>query len=140
MRLLSISTSQVINIAKLILIRHRQSTWNTVNKFTGWVDVPLSKDVVHVWRRSFSIRPPGGESLEDTMQRSLPFFRSRILTQLKDGDNVPVAAHGNSLRSIIMEIDRLSEEEVPNLEIATGIPMIYDVDEAGVATNKVILL
>jgi 2,3-bisphosphoglycerate-dependent phosphoglycerate mutase len=66
--------------------------------------------------------------------------RRRILTQLKHGDNVLVAAHGNSLRSIIMELDRLSPESVPNLELATGIPIIYDVDAAGQATNKIILI
>lgn len=99
----------------------------------------FGKDVVQAWRRSFSIQPPGGESLEDTMQRTLPFFCSRILTHLKHGDNVLVAAHGNSLRSIIMQLDNLSIEEVPKLELVTGIPIVYDVDMVGNATNKVIL-
>ena len=231
-------------MAKLILIRHGQSTWNAANIFTGWVDVPLSKkgrneavlaaeklknyvidvcftslliraietaviclteyeevcagrspvikhaaddpewhgwdkyegdptqelpiftsqalderyygklqglnktqtaekygaEVVMEWRRSFSGHPPGGESLEDTMKRTLPFFRDRILTHLKHGDTVLVAAHGNSLRSIIMELDHLPPEAVPGLELATGMPIVYDVDEQGNISNKQILL
>lgn len=232
-------------MAKLILLRHGQSLWNAANKFTGWVDVPLSeqgraeatiascklknnkyhidvcftsmlframetavicltecdeicggktpiikhdatdedwhgwdkyegspeeelpiypcsclderyygelqglnktqtaekygKEKVHEWRRSFSVPPPGGESLEDTMKRALPFFQDRILTHLKHGDNVLVAAHGNSLRAIIMSLDNLTPEEVTQLELATGVPIIYDVDESGKATNKMIL-
>ncbi|MDC0834529.1 Phosphoglycerate mutase [Geitlerinema sp. FC II] len=230
-------------MAKLILVRHGQSTWNAANKFTGWVDVPLSrlgreearkaaekireytvdvcftsllvraietaviclteyeevcrgrspvlkheaddphwhgwdkyegdesielpvftsmalderyygdlqgldkaktaekygKDRVHEWRRSFSVRPPGGESLEDTVARTLPFFTSRITTHLQHGDNVLVAAHGNSLRAIIMHLDKLSPENVPGLELATGIPVIYDVDAEGNVSNKTVL-
>ena len=230
-------------MAKLILVRHGQSTWNAENRFTGWVDVPLSKfgrreaieaaqklsgyridlaftsllvraiettaicltecegvcgerspvfkhkaddpdwhgwdnydgdkskevpiflsqalderyygelqglnkaemtqkygqEIVHLWRRSFDVRPPGGESLKDTAARTLPYFRSRILTHLKHGDNVLVAAHGNSLRSIIMELDRLSEAEVPNLELKTGIPIVYDFNEEGNVVGKEIL-
>lgn len=216
-------------MAILILLRHGQSLWNAANKFTGWVDVPLSErgraeamiascklrtyrvnvcftsmlmraletavicltecdeicggripvvkhavdnpewhgwdeydgnpseelpifpsaalderyygqlqglnkaataekygfEQVHEWRRSFSSRPPGGESLEDTMNRTVPFFRSRILTHLKQGDNVLVVAHGNSLRSIVMSLDNLSPEEVPNLNLKTGVPIVY---------------
>lgn len=232
-------------MAKLILLRHGQSLWNAANKFTGWVDIPLSeqgraeatiascklknnkyhvdvcftsllframetavicltecdeicggktpiikhdaadedwhgwdkydgnpeeelpiypsvalderyygqlqglnktqtvekygKEQVHEWRRSFTVPPPGGESLEDTMKRALPFFQERILTHLKHGDNVLVAAHGNSLRSIMMGLDNLSPEEVTKLELATGVPTVYDIDESGKATNKAIL-
>lgn len=232
-----------MNMTKLILIRHGQSTWNAANRFSGWVDVPLNKrgrleatlaayklkdykvdicftsllvraietavicltenqeicggknpvikhnsdepqwhgwdkyegdcsqelpiftsmqlderyygelqglnkaetaeklgkELVHQWRRSFSVRPPGGESLEDTMNRTVPFFKERILTHLKQGSNTLVAAHGNSLRSIIMELDKLKPEEVPNLELATGQPIVYDVDEKGSVSNKLIL-
>jgi 2,3-bisphosphoglycerate-dependent phosphoglycerate mutase len=230
-------------MSTLILIRHGQSTWNAANKFTGWVDVPLSKrgraeaacaayklseykidvcftslliraietavicltecesncagkspvikhdkddpqwhgwdkyegdptqelpifpsaalderyygdlqglnkaettakfgqEQVVAWRRSFGDRPPHGESLEDTMHRVLPFFRDRIFTHLLQGDNVLVAAHGNSLRSIIMELDRLSELEVPGLELATGVPIVYQIERSGQVTRKQIL-
>lgn len=230
-------------MAKLILVRHGQSTWNAQNKFTGWVDVPLSRrgrieaclaahkissytiDVcftslliraietaiiclteceqvcagkspvikhtaddphwhgwdkyegeaseevpvftsealderyygdlqglnkaqtaqkfgeaqVREWRRSYDIHPPGGESLADTSERTLPFFQTRIMTHIKHGDNVLVAAHGNSLRSIIMELDQLTEEEVPNLELATGIPIVYEFDKGSKISSKLIL-
>ena len=99
----------------------------------------LGEELVHKWRRSFSVRPPGGESLEDTMNRTLPFFKERVLTHLKQGDNTLVAAHGNSLRSIIMELDKLEPEQVPNLELATGQPIVYDVDEQGNVSNKSVL-
>jgi 2,3-bisphosphoglycerate-dependent phosphoglycerate mutase len=94
---------------------------------------------VHQWRRSFSARPPGGESLEDTMNRTITFFRDRILAHLKRGDNVLVSAHGNSLRSIVMYLDNLSPEEVPLLELKTGIPIVYSIDSEGQVTTKVIL-
>jgi 2,3-bisphosphoglycerate-dependent phosphoglycerate mutase len=94
---------------------------------------------VKLWRRSFSVRPPGGESLQDTLNRTLPFFRDRILTHLKQGDNVLVAAHGNSLRSIIMDLDHISEEDIPTLELATGVPIIYEIDASGQAVDKLIL-
>lgn len=227
----------------LILIRHGQSLWNAANKFTGWVDVPLSEqgraeamvaatklrsyrvDVcftsllframetavicltecseicggktpifkhgdedpnwhgwdhydgepaqelpifttsqlderyygklqglnkqetaekfgaaqVQLWRRSFSERPPGGESLEDTMHRAMPFFRDRILAHVRAGDHVLVAAHGNSLRSIMMELDRLTPAEVPLLELATGVPIVYRMETDGSVLQKVIL-
>jgi 2,3-bisphosphoglycerate-dependent phosphoglycerate mutase len=230
-------------MAKLILIRHGQSIWNAANKFTGWVDVPLSKlgrleaskaayrlrnyqldvcytslliraietaviclteypeicagrspivkhplndpdwhgwnqyegnsteelpiflspalderyygqlqglnkaqtaekygvDQVQQWRRSFSTRPPQGESLQDTMNRTIPYFQSRILPHLQAGENVLVAAHGNSLRSIIMILDNLNTETIADLELVTGIPIVYDLNEAAKVTDKIIL-
>lgn len=99
----------------------------------------LGKELVHKWRRSFSVRPPNGESLEDTMNRTLPFFKERVMLHLKQGDNTLIAAHGNSLRSIIMELDKLEPEEVANLELATGQPIVYDVDKLGNISNKLIL-
>jgi 2,3-bisphosphoglycerate-dependent phosphoglycerate mutase len=80
---------------------------------------------VHRWRRSFDEAPPGGESLQMTAQRTVPYFHSAILPHLKAGRHVFVAAHGNSLRSIVMEIESLSPDEVVSLEIATGEPLIY---------------
>ena len=232
-------------MAKLILIRHGQSLWNAQNKFTGWVDVPLSergraeatiascklreknyqidvcftsllmrametaivcltecdevcggktpiiqhaaedpnwhgwdkyegdhsqelpifptsalderyygqlqglnktetaakygKEQVHIWRRSYDTPPPGGESLEDTKTRVIPFLRERVLAHIKNGETVLVAAHGNSLRSIIMDLDKLSPEEVTKLELATGVPIIYEFDSEAKVINKTLL-
>lgn len=79
-----------------------------------------------LWRRSYDVPPPNGESLEMTAKRTLPYFDMEIIPQLQAGKNVLVSAHGNSLRSIVMELDGLSEEEVVALEIPTGVPIIYD--------------
>lgn len=86
----------------------------------------FGKDQVQIWRRSYDVAPPGGESLEMTAQRSIPYFKDEIMPALKNGLNVFVSAHGNSLRSIVMFIDNLSKEEVVKLELATGEPIIYD--------------
>jgi 2,3-bisphosphoglycerate-dependent phosphoglycerate mutase len=232
-------------MSKLIMLRHGQSLWNAANRFTGWVDVPLSErgraeatiasckireaglvidvcftsmliraietaivvmtecdevrqgkipivqhaaddpswhgwdkyhsepdkeipifptaalderyygelqglnkaetaekygsEQVQLWRRSFSEKPPGGESLEDTMHRAVPFFREQILTHLKQGSNVLIAAHGNSLRAIIMDLDQLTPDEVVKLELATGVPIVYDIGPEGQVSNKKIL-
>lgn len=80
---------------------------------------------VHLWRRSFDIAPPGGESLKMTSERSIPYFKEMIVPYLKKGRNVFVSAHGNSLRSIVMHLDQLPPEEVVKLEIPTGLPLIY---------------
>lgn len=80
---------------------------------------------VHTWRRSFDQAPPEGESLEMTAARSIPYFKEHIMPSLKEGNNVLVSAHGNSLRAIVMFLDRLSEREVTQLELATGEPIIY---------------
>ncbi len=188
----------------LCLIRHGESLWNEEDRFTGWVDVPLteigrkqakdaagllkSKNIkfdvaytsqlsraietldiiinelgysipiikdahlnernygdlqglnkektaliygveqVHLWRRSYDIRPPNGESLEDTQKRTVPFFQHAIQTDLQDNRNVLVVAHGNSLRSIVMYIDMLTKNQVLALEIPVALPIIYEYD------------
>ena len=81
---------------------------------------------VHIWRRSYDTPPPGGESLETCAERTIPCLEELIIPDLKDGKTVLVAAHGNSLRSIVMHIEGLSKEEVLSLEIPTGIPIIYE--------------
>lgn len=213
---------------KLIMMRHGESEWNKRNRFTGWVDIPLSKkgideaieggkkikdypidlivttpliralmtamlamtehssgkvpiilhpgegkmeswakihatdlademipvircselnermygelqglsksetaekfgpEQVKIWRRSFDVPPPNGESLAMTAERSIPYFVDKIVPFLKEGNNIFISAHGNSLRSIVMYLDNLSKEEVLNLEIATGEPIIYE--------------
>jgi len=209
-------------MAKLVLVRHGQSQWNLENRFTGWVDVPLTdlgkeearkageklkgitfdkaytsnlkraqetlktilgvigqenlpvvKDValnerhygalqglnkaetakkygdeqVHIWRRSYDVPPPTdktalnpegiSESLKDTAARTLPFFTGRIVPELKMGKNILVAAHGNSLRSIVMDLDKLTKEQVLELNIATGAPILYEMDASGRVLDKV---
>lgn len=192
-------------MAKLVLIRHGQSLWNLENRFTGWVDVPLTQkgreearaaakkiagmhfdvaytsalsraqetlkeildtlgydlpiirdqalnerhygdlqglnkaqtaekygaEQVHLWRRSYDVPPPNGEALKNTAERTLPFFDRCIKGDLVEGKNVLVVAHGNSNRSIVMSLENLSGEEVVKLELGTGIPRIYDIDNEG---------
>ena len=84
---------------------------------------------VHIWRRSYDVPPPNGESLELTASRTIPYLQSQILFSLKEGKNVFVAAHGNSLRSIVMSIEDLSKEDVLKLEIPTGQPIVYEWNE-----------
>ena len=193
-------------MARLILLRHGESQWNLENRFTGWVDVPLSprgvqeatqageklrsfkfdraftsvlaranetlrlvletisqtdipiekdkalnermygelqglnKDEtakkygeaqVKIWRRSYDVRPPGGESLKDTAERVLPYYERTIKPYLQKGDTILVAAHGNSLRALIMELEQLSQEQVLELNIPTGAPLLYELDKTG---------
>ena len=197
-------------MAKLVLVRHGQSLWNLEDRFTGWVDVPLTDkgreearnagkrlrdvrfdvaytsvlsraeetldlilgvlrqlppvirdqalnerhygdlqglnkkrtaelhgaDQVKLWRRSYDVAPPNGEALKNTAERTLPFFERAILGDLRLGKNVLVVAHGNSNRSIVMKLDRLSEEQVVALELATGVPLVYEIDERGEVLSK----
>ena len=198
---------------RLVLVRHGQSLWNLQNRFTGWVDVPLTAEgeaearragerlrgqrfdvaytsaltraqetlrliletsgidvpvirdaklnerdygdlagldkaetaerygaeQVHTWRRSFDVAPPGGESLRDTAARTLPFFDRAVMGDLRHGRDVLVVAHGNSNRSIVMRLDDLGHEEVVTVELATGVPVLYDLDDAGRVTGKRVL-
>lgn len=82
---------------------------------------------VHLWRRSYDVRPPNGECLKDTAARTIPYFQNTIKLILEQKQNVLVVAHGNSLRSIVMHLDNLTEQDVLQLEIGTGDPLIYDV-------------
>ncbi|OIO37664.1 MAG: 2,3-bisphosphoglycerate-dependent phosphoglycerate mutase [Candidatus Omnitrophica bacterium CG1_02_46_14] len=193
-------------MSTLVLVRHGESQWNLENRFTGWVDVPLSPkgiqeaktagekikkenvyfnkaytsalkraqntltlmleilgqtdipvekdqalnerhygdlqglnktetakkfgdEQVKIWRRSYDIAPPNGESLKDTAARTLPYFEGKIMKDIKAGQNVIVSAHGNSLRSIIMHLDKLTKAEVVELNLATGVPIIYQFDK-----------
>lgn len=197
-------------MAKLVLLRHGESQWNLENRFTGWVDVPLSpkgeeearaagrmligfrfdrayvsvlkraidtmrivleiigqtdlpveKDQalnermygdlqglskaetiakfgehqVKLWRRSYDVRPPGGESLKDTAERVLPYYERRIRPDILAGKTLVVVAHGNSLRALVMHLDLLSTEEVLELNIPTGAPLLYEFDAAGAVLN-----
>jgi 2,3-bisphosphoglycerate-dependent phosphoglycerate mutase len=196
---------------QLVLIRHGQSQWNLENKFTGWIDIPLSlkgeqeareagekiknfkfdkvytsvlqraiktyeiaaevagfnnlpvekdkalnermygdlqglnkdemrkkfgAEQVHIWRRSYDVAPPNGESLKNTAERVLPYWHSHIEPDLKAGKNILVVAHGNSLRALIMYLDKLTGDEVVKLEIPTGVPILYEFDDSMKVVNK----
>ena len=201
-------------MARLVLLRHGESQWNLENRFTGWVDVPLSprgiqeaKDAgeklrtfkfdraftsvlaranetlrlaletigqtgipvekdkalnermygelqglnkdetakkygeaqVKIWRRSYDVRPPGGESLKDTAERVLPYYEQTIKPYLLKGDSILIAAHGNSLRALIMELEQLSREQVLELNIPTGAPLLYELDNRGKVVDHLYL-
>jgi 2,3-bisphosphoglycerate-dependent phosphoglycerate mutase len=229
---------EVLTLATLVLVRHGQSQWNLENRFTGWVDVPLSakgreeassagkklKDMrfdmmyvshlmraiqtlhyillelsderipilyheekqihawehytgnqdkeipvyqsvdlaeryygdlqglnkaetmkkygeaqVHLWRRSYDINPPHGESLKDTCERTIPYYKKNIEPELQAGKNVLVVAHGNSLRSITKYVENISDEDIPNVEIPTGVPIVYTFDTQMKEQNKILL-
>ena len=200
-------------MAKLVLLRHGQSTWNLENRFTGWIDVPLTEmgikeaeeagkkiryagihidkaftsvlkraqdtlticlratgqegiptqydqalnerhygdlqglnksetaqqygdEQVKLWRRSYDVKPPNGESLKDTAARTLPYFESHIVPALQAGENVIISAHGNSLRAIVMKLDNLNEQQVLELNIPNGVPIVYDMDSRGNPMSK----
>ena len=84
---------------------------------------------VHIWRRSYDVAPPNGESLKDTEERVVPYFQSEIEPLLREGKNVLVVAHGNSLRALIKYLEHLSPEEIVKVEIPTGKPKVYELDE-----------
>jgi 2,3-bisphosphoglycerate-dependent phosphoglycerate mutase len=94
------------------------------------------EEQVLIWRRSYDVPPPGGESLKDTAARTLPYFNSAILPALKAGKTVLIAAHGNSLRSIIMEIESLTPDEILKREVATGEPVAYSIGADGELAGK----
>jgi 2,3-bisphosphoglycerate-dependent phosphoglycerate mutase len=139
-----------------------QITGNTILEIINQSDIPIIKNIalnernygslaglnkddarkkwgeeqVHIWRRSYDIPPPDGESLENTAERVLPYFNKEILPKVILGSNILIAAHGNSLRSLIMQLDELSKEEILSLEIPTGAPIKYIFDEYGAVVDK----
>ena len=90
-----------------------------------------------IWRRSYDVPPPGGESLKDTAARTLPYYEAEILPQLKAGKTVLIAAHGNSLRAMVMAIENLTPEQILKREIATGQPTVYKIDVTGKLGERV---
>jgi 2,3-bisphosphoglycerate-dependent phosphoglycerate mutase len=97
------------------------------------------EEQVHIWRRSFDIPPPGGESLKDTAERVLPYFDAEIMPQIKAGQNILIAAHGNSLRALVMQLDGLTREEIIDVNIGTGEPYCYQLDANCAVISKEIL-
>lgn len=203
-------------MALLILVRHGESEWNLQNRFTGWVDIDLTKkgeDEAHkagkklkeqgyridavftsvlkrairtteiileelglsnmlyaksqalnerhygnlqglnkqeigekygmeqlkIWRRSYDVAPPGGESLKDTQNRVMPYYHQHIEPLLKQNKNVLVSAHGNSLRALVMYLENLSKEEILELNIPTGVPYVYKINDKLEIIDKIIL-
>jgi len=137
------------------VLKRANRTLDIVLKKIGQEDIPITKDQalnermygdlqglnkddtrakygeeqVHIWRRSFDVQPPGGESLKDTAERVIPYFEKEIAPKIKAGEKLIIAAHGNSLRALIMKLDKLSPEEILNVEIPTGVPKVYELDE-----------
>lgn len=97
------------------------------------------EEQVHIWRRSFDVPPPGGESLKDTAARTLPYYDARIWPEVKAGRRVIVAAHGNSLRSMIMKLEGLTPEQILKVELSTGVPIVYHLDAEGRVRDKQLL-
>ncbi|MCX7878332.1 MAG: 2,3-diphosphoglycerate-dependent phosphoglycerate mutase [Ignavibacteria bacterium] len=189
---------------QLVLVRHGQSEWNKENRFTGWIDIPLSEqgeeearnvgrklrgfkfdkafssvlqratktyeiaayeagfmdlllekdealnermygdlqglnkdecrkkfgdEQVHIWRRSYDVAPPRGESLKNTAERVLPYYKNKIEPLLKKGKNILIVAHGNSLRALVMHLEKLTGEQIVKVEIPTGVPIVYELDD-----------
>jgi 2,3-bisphosphoglycerate-dependent phosphoglycerate mutase len=104
---------------------------NKAEAATRWGDAQIK-----IWRRSYDIPPPGGESLADTAARVIPYWESHIRPDLLAGKNVLVAAHGNSLRALVMHIDGLTREQVLELEIPTGRPLLYELGPDGQVLGK----
>jgi 2,3-bisphosphoglycerate-dependent phosphoglycerate mutase len=97
------------------------------------------EEQVLIWRRSYDVPPPGGESLKDTAARTLPYYEKHILPQVEAGETVLVAAHGNSLRSMVMAIEGLTPDEILKRELATGEPVVYRIGKSGKLKEKVAL-
>jgi 2,3-bisphosphoglycerate-dependent phosphoglycerate mutase len=94
---------------------------------------------VHLWRRSYDVSPPGGESLKDTVARALPYYVQEILPRAMRGERVLVAAHGNSLRALVMVLDRLTPQTIPSMELATGLPLVYRLNADTTVAEKEVL-
>jgi 2,3-bisphosphoglycerate-dependent phosphoglycerate mutase len=142
-----------------------QETLRIILSVTGQTDLPIDRDQalnerhygdlqglnkeetaqkfgqeqVHLWRRSYEVAPPGGESLKDTRARVMPYYDAHILPLLKAGKSVLVVAHGNSLRALVMVLDGISERDIPDLNIPTGAPLRYLIDQNGQAVERAYL-
>jgi 2,3-bisphosphoglycerate-dependent phosphoglycerate mutase len=97
------------------------------------------EEQVHVWRRSYDVPPPNGESLKDTVARVLPYYCQEILPRVLNGEHVIVAAHGNSLRALVMVLDRLTPDTIPSMELDTGVPLVYRLKADSTVDSKKVL-
>ena len=139
------------DVAYTSVLKRAQRTLDLILEEMGQVGIPMFKDQalnerdygdlvgmnkddarkkwgeeqVHIWRRSYDVPPPGGESLKDTVARALPYFVQEILPRVLRGERVLVSAHGNSLRALIMVLERLTPEQILKRELGTGVPIVY---------------
>ena len=97
------------------------------------------EEQVHLWRRSYDVQPPGGESLKDTVARAHPYYCQHILPAALRGERVLVAAHGNSLRALVMVLDKLTPATIPSMELATGVPLVYRLNADSTVASKDVL-
>ena len=97
------------------------------------------EEQVHIWRRSYDVAPPAGESLKDTVARVLPYYCQHILPAVLNGERVIVAAHGNSLRALVMVLDKLTPQTIPAMELETGVPLVYRLNADSTVESKVVL-
>ena len=97
------------------------------------------EEQVHIWRRSYDVPPPNGESLKDTVARVLPYYCQEILPRVLNGERVIVAAHGNSLRALVMVLDRLTPDTIPSMELDTGVPLVYRLKADSTVESKKVL-
>jgi len=97
------------------------------------------EEQVHIWRRSYDVSPPGGESLKDTVARALPYYCQNILPEVLGGKRVLVAAHGNSLRALVMVLDKLTPKTIPQMELETGVPLVYRLNADSTVASKEVL-
>jgi 2,3-bisphosphoglycerate-dependent phosphoglycerate mutase len=97
------------------------------------------EEQVHIWRRSYDVAPPGGESLKDTVARALPYYCQHILPAVLSGRRTLVAAHGNSLRALVMVLDRLTPQTIPKMELDTGVPLVYRLNADSSVESKDVL-
>ena len=94
------------------------------------------EEQVHIWRRSYDVAPPGGESLKDTLARALPYYVTDILPRVLRGERVLVAAHGNSLRALVMVLDKHTPDSITKLNLDTGVPMVYRLNADSTVASK----
>lgn len=130
-----------LGIDDLVITRHRALNERDYGDLAGLnkddARAKWGEEQVLIWRRSYDVPPPGGESLKDTAARTLPYYKNNILPAVTSGETVLVAAHGNSLRSIVMEIEQLTPDEILKRELATGEPVVYRIGKTGKLKERV---
>src|SRR5260370_537915 len=114
---------------KLVLLRHGEATWNRENRFTGWTHVDLSPAGIEQ-ARARGGEGAGSEGRKERVGRVIPYWNSTIAPAVRAGRRVLVAAHGNSLRALVKHLDGIGDAEIVGLNIPTGIPLVYELDEA----------